>query len=79
MGFMKRWDLNDIRSQIQRCGVEVLSPYNDGFVAWSCKRDLYELKFIIEELLSEAPKFGSEETNLIQEYEQKKLIKILKK
>jgi hypothetical protein len=79
MGFQKRWDLNDIRSQIQRCGIEVLSPYNDGYTAWSCKKELYEIKFLIDQLLTDAPKFGNEETNFLKEHEQKTLIQILKK
>lgn len=79
MGFGKRWDLNDIRSQIQKCGIEVLSPYNDGYTAWSCKKDLYEIKFIVDQLLNDSPNFGVEETNFLKEQEQKVLIKILKK
>ena len=51
MSFQKRWDLQNIKSQIMYCGVELNSPYNDGFTGWSCKKDLYEIKFYVDNLL----------------------------
>ena len=78
MGFLKRWDINDIKSQLNYCAAELLSPYNDGFVSWGCKKDLYTIKFYIDSILESSPKFSCEE-EFLKNQEQEKLIHILQK
>lgn len=78
MSFHKRWDIELIKQQIMHCGVQVISSYNDGFTAWECKKDLYNLKFFIDKLLEDAPEFSCE-AEYLKSIEQEKLIKILKK
>ena len=72
MGYMKSWDINDILKQINSAGSECSSPYNDGFVAWSIKQDLYKIKWRLEEILGECPKFSPEDEFL--ENRQKQLV-----
>jgi hypothetical protein len=79
MSFQKRWDLQNIKSQIMYCGVELNSPYNDGFTGWSCKKDLYEIKFYVDNLLESSPIFSHIEENFLKEQEQNRVLNILKK
>ena len=73
MGFRKP-DLNLPTQEISRCLTEIRSPYNDGFVQMSCKKDLYLLKCWLEDEYSSLPKFSGEE-----QWEQQRLIEILKR
>lgn len=78
MGFNKNWNIAGIVNQIHDLSRECSSPYNDGFIAFDCKKDLYQLKSIIDRSLEEAPYFGEIEQEWLTEQEQKRIIKILK-
>jgi diphthamide biosynthesis methyltransferase len=78
MGFKKSWDVADVSKQIHSLARECSSMYNDGFTSFECKKDLYQLKQIIEAALAEAPDFGALEEQWLQEQEKKRIIKILK-
>lgn len=78
MGFVKKWDMQDIHNQINKCYIEAVSSYNDGFTAWMCKKELLELKFRLDEMLESTPHFSDLEEQFLKEQEQKKIIKILK-
>ncbi len=78
MGFKKNWDVSDIASQIHSLARECSSMYKYGFTSFECKKDLYQLKQIVDNALSEAPDFGELEQDWLTEQEQKRIIKILK-
>jgi hypothetical protein len=78
MGFKKNWDVADIARQLHTLSRECSSPYNDGFTSFEIKKDLYQLKDIIDRALSESPDFGEIEKQWLTEQEQKRIIKILK-
>jgi hypothetical protein len=78
MGFRKSWDIASVISQIHSLARECSSPRNDGFTAFECKKDLYQLKQIVNDALAEAPDFGTLEEQWLTEQEQKRIIKILK-
>jgi len=78
MGFKKSWDISDITRQIHSLARECSSHYNDGFTSFECKKDLYQLKEIIDKAISDSPTFGEIETSWLTEQEQKRIIKILK-
>ena len=78
MGFKKSWDVSDIARQILSLSRECSSMYNDGFTSFECKKDLYQLKNIVDRALAEAPNFGEMEQQWLTEQEQKRIIKILK-
>lgn len=78
MGFKKSWDVASIASQIHKLSRECSTPYNDGFTAFECKKDLYQLKQIVDRALAEAPCFGNLETQWLTEQEKKRIINILK-
>ena len=77
MGFVKRWDVDDIQRQINACAAQVQSPYNDGFTAWYCKQDLLRVKYQIDELLRTAPQFAGE-SEFVEELEKTIVWKRLK-
>jgi diphthamide biosynthesis methyltransferase len=78
MGFKKSWDVADISRQIHSLARECSSMYNDGFTSFECKKDLFQLKKVIDDALAEAPNFGELEQQWLQEQEKKRIIKILK-
>lgn len=78
MGFKKSWDVSDIARQIHSLARECSSMYNDGFTSFECKKDLYQLKDIVDRALEQAPDFGDLEQQWLTEQEQKRIIKILK-
>jgi len=71
------WSAEDIITQVHALSREVRSPYNDGFTSFEYKKDLYHLKFIIDEAIKSAPTFYGE-TEWLTEQEKKRIIKILK-
>lgn len=75
----KSWDVADVTSQIHNIARECTSGYNDGYVAWGCKQDLYQLKFLLDDALFRCPSFGDIEEEYLKLEEQKRIIKILKK
>jgi hypothetical protein len=77
MGF-KSPNTNDAISILSRALIEVNSPYNDGMTAFEIKKDLYKIKFFLDEQLSKASKFSGEE-EFLKECEQKRVWDILNK
>lgn len=78
MGFRKNWDVSNIANQIHSLSRECSSVYNDGFTSFECKKDLYQLKAIIDDALAKAPNFGSIEQEWLTNQEKKRIIKHLK-
>jgi hypothetical protein len=60
--------------EIRRCIQEINSPYNDGWTQMGCKHQLYQLKCLLDDVYPTLPQFCGE-----QEWEQERLIKLLKK
>ncbi len=78
MGFKQNWDIAEVSRQIHTMARECASPYNTGFQTFEIKKDLYQLKEIIDQALHNAPDFGELEKDWLTEQEQKRIIKILK-
>ena len=77
MGFKKDWDLNNIEHQVFQMGINVISPYTDGFTAFEIKKDLYRLKWLVDHTLNRCSDFSGE-TEWLREQEQTKIVNILK-
>lgn len=60
MGFQIRWDKQQIESQLHRMANEVNSVYNDGFTAWEIKKDLLDIKFLLDDILKNSYTFIGE-------------------
>lgn len=67
MGFKK--PIDSVYTQMQLLGAysELKSPYNDGFVQWELKKELYELKFVLDTILEDSPKFSGEDEWLLEQ------------
>ena len=77
MGFKKTWDVSEISHNIYCMSRECSSPYNDGYTSFEIKKELYEIKFIIDQVLKNSPSFSGEE-EWLTEQEKKRIIKHLK-
>ena len=73
MGFQKP-DLELAQQAIRKSLGEIHSPYNDGWTSSSCKHELYLLKCWLDDEYRKLPHFVGEE-----QWEQERLIKLLKK
>ena len=71
-------DMDDIMSMIRKMNIEMTSPYNDGYVSWGIKQDLYILKFFLDKIVADAPTFVGED-EWLQDREQEVIMEILKK
>jgi len=78
MGFRKPMDYNSVNHQIYMSGVELNSPYNDGFTTFEIKKDLYKLKWMLDAIMKDAPTFSGED-EFLKEHEQKVMWRTLKK
>jgi hypothetical protein len=77
VGFKHSWDVAEIANQLHQLVRECSSSHNDGFTAFELKKDLYQIKFIIDDALKTAPEFSGEQ-EWLTEQEKKRIIKILK-
>lgn len=71
------WSVEEITTQIHAIARECSSPYNDGFTAFELKKDLYQIKEILDTAISRSPTFYGEQEWLTAQ-EQQRIIKILK-
>lgn len=72
MGFRKP-DLPTAIQAIRSSLIEISSPYNDGWTASACKKELYMLKCWLEDEYARLPTFFEE-----REWEQERIIQKLK-
>lgn len=73
----KSWSVSDICLQINSLARECRSPHNEGFTAFELKKDLYQIKEVIDNALRSCPRFYGED-EWLTEQEQKRILKILK-
>ena len=76
MGHKYQLDTASIAGQINSAVYEQNSGYNDGFIGWGYKQDLYRLKWILDDALRRCPSYGPEE-EWLREMEKKKVLNIL--
>lgn len=78
MGFRKPLDYNSVHHQIYMTGVEVCNARNDGFTQWGMKQDLYRLKWLLEDIMRQAPTFV-DESEFVREHEKKVMFRELQR
>lgn len=78
MGFRKPIDYNQLHHNIYIAGVELHSPYNDGYTQFEIKKDLLKLKWLLEEILADSPYIAGED-EFLKERDQVKMWRILTK
>jgi len=74
----KSWSIEDVANQLRALTRECSSSYNDGFTAFELKKDLYQIKELVDHALNSSPNFGDLEQEWLTAQEQKRIIKILK-
>jgi hypothetical protein len=77
MGYKLAYSIQDIETKIRSIYNECNNPRNDGYIAWGSKQDLYQIKWLVDDLLQKTSKFSGEDDWLKQQ-EQNKIINILK-
>ena len=78
MGFRKPMDYNSVHHQIYLSGVELNSPYNDGYVQWEIKKELYKVKWLVDAILKDSSTFSGEE-EFLKDHEQHVMWKTLQR
>jgi predicted glycosyltransferase involved in capsule biosynthesis len=76
MGHKYQIDVTSIVGQINSAVYEQTSGYNEGFLSWGYKQDLYRIKWILEDALKRCPTYGPE-NEWLREQEKKQVVKIL--
>ncbi len=71
-------DKHSVQHQIYMAGVELYSPYNDGFNQFEIKKDLYKLKWLIDSIMKDSPEFAGEK-EFVEEHEKIVMWKTLAK
>ncbi len=61
MGFKMSWSVSRIKGDLQMMSHECNYPGNDGFMQFEIKKDLMEIKFLLEDLIEKCPTFTGEE------------------
>jgi len=77
MGFRIIWDADKIISDLRACAAQAASPYNDGYSAWYCKKDLLTVKYALDEMLERCPTFSTDEGSFHQDMAKQKMWKVL--
>ncbi len=77
MGFRKPMDYQQVHHQIYLSGIELHSMYNDGFTQFEIKKDLHRIKWLLDEIMKDAPTFAGED-EFLKEHEQVKMWRTLK-
>ena len=77
MGYNYSYDIVRALNELRRAAYECGNSRTDGFVAWGIKQDLYQVKWMLDDLLKDCPTF-SPEADWLKEQEQKKIISYLK-
>jgi len=61
MGFNVSWSVSRIRGDLQTMSRECRYHGNDGYTQFAIKKDLMEIKFLLDDLLENCPTFVGEE------------------
>lgn len=77
MGFKKNWDTSNILQDLHRMNREMSSSYTDGFTSFEIKKELYEIKFALDQILKDSPMFSGEQEWLTDQ-EKKRIVNILR-
>lgn len=78
MNFEKgRWDVTDIASQLRSMRNQCLAYDNDIRQSFDIKKDLYQIKFLVDHYIKEIPEYHGEK-DWLDNQEKKRLVQLLK-
>jgi len=78
MGFKQPANVPEIVSHLRQIARECSSPYNDGYISFELKKDLYLIKDILDNLIEQCPNFSGEQEWLTKR-EKERIVNYLKK
>jgi hypothetical protein len=78
MGFKYSYNIAIAAREINAASYDASNRYNDGYISWGAKQDLYRLKWILDDAIKRCPEFGITETDWLKEQEKQRIIDILK-
>lgn len=61
MGYKMSWSVSRIKGDLQMMSLECRNMRNDGFTQFEIKKNLIEIKFLLDDLLETCPTFYGEE------------------
>lgn len=61
MPYIEKTGVGKIKEQLWQWEGVMNDPRIDGFNGWGCKQKIYEVKFFIDKILDNAPKYAGEE------------------
>jgi len=61
MPYIEKTGTAKIKEQLWQWHGVMHDPMIDGFNGWGCKQKLYEIKFILDELMERAPTYSGED------------------
>ena len=73
---IKSWDVHEIKRDIDRIYLAESDPKMDGYVTFGCKKDLYHIKWYVDEALAKCSNYEGE-TEFVKKYERINMIKAL--
>jgi hypothetical protein len=76
-GYIKNWNFSEIENSIYRAYYVCSDPRQDGYTTWPIKQELYQLKWVLDEVIGKCPNYVDED-QWLTEQEKHRIIKILK-
>ena len=62
---------DQIISECRQIYFGATDPHQDGFTGWHCKKDLYRVKFAVDEMLAKTSRFTGEDEWLLEQEQDK--------
>jgi|TARA_R110002167_G_scaffold235778_3_gene441018 hypothetical protein len=73
----KDWSIETVKNEVDKIKFAEGDAYMDGFVTWTCKKELYEILWYVEKKLDECSTYEPEKA-FIEEHNTDKMWSILK-
>jgi len=74
---IKNWNVEEIKREIDKIAWAESDNRMDGYVTWTCKKELYDVLWYVEEKLSKCSTYADEE-EYIKNHEFQKMWDVLK-
>lgn len=58
---IKSWSVDEITTQLRACEFAMHDPRMTGYVTWECKKDIFRIKFLLDEILDNSPTYAGEQ------------------
>lgn len=77
MSYIKTWNSRQIKNQLSSAASLCRDSRLDGFTTWPIKQELYEIKWLLDDLIDRCPRYA-DEPEWLNEQEKQRVFKILK-